>query len=101
MRGSWKIGSLAGVGIYLHWTFLLLLGWVLFSPLAAGQGLGVATLSVVLIISLFGCVVLHELGHVLGLEHITTSAADYDIMNTTLSTSTRLLPQSSLTSNWP
>src|SRR5262249_52305836 len=56
-RFSWKLGRLAGIDLYLHPTFLLLLlpvfGWV--------QSIE----SLVLVLSVFGCVVLHELGHAL------------------------------------
>jgi Zn-dependent protease len=53
---------LLGIPIYLHVTFLLLLGvFFLGSLLSAGVGAAVGTL--VLISSVFGLVVLHELGH--------------------------------------
>ena len=65
MSRSLKIGSVAGIGIFLHWTFgLLLLGvpalylWQGATPQAALVGTAV-------ILAVFGCVILHELGHAL------------------------------------
>ncbi len=65
MGGSWKIGRLAGIDIFVHWTFLLLIGGVFFSSLVGSQSAFSALGSVFFIVSLFGCVVLHELGHAL------------------------------------
>jgi Zn-dependent protease len=31
MKSSWKIGRIAGIDIHLHFTFLILLGWVALS----------------------------------------------------------------------
>ena len=28
MSWSWRIGRIAGIDVYVHWTFFLLLGWV-------------------------------------------------------------------------
>src|SRR5207248_6306340 len=50
-------------GIYVHWTFLLLPAWVLLNNL--GGGLPVAVYLLTFVTSVFGCVVLHELGHAL------------------------------------
>jgi Zn-dependent protease len=65
--GSWKIGKLFGIGIYLHWSFLLLPALVFLDPglesLAANLGGRFILLGLVL--AMFGCVVLHELGHAL------------------------------------
>ncbi len=65
MSWSWKLGRVAGIPIYVHWTFVILLVslmagyWVQSHELlAALEGGG-------FILSLFGCVVLHELGHAL------------------------------------
>ena len=61
---SWHLGRIAGIDIYLHGTFVLLLawlGWVYWrqgGPVAALHGL-------TLILLLFACVTLHELGHAL------------------------------------
>jgi Zn-dependent protease len=65
MKRSLKIGSVAGIGIFLHWTFGLLLAgvpvyylWQGATPQATLVGTGV-------VLAVFGCVVLHELGHAL------------------------------------
>jgi outer membrane protein TolC len=41
-RWAWRLGSLAGISIYLHATFVLLLAWVAVSHLSAGHGLVMA-----------------------------------------------------------
>jgi Zn-dependent protease len=58
MRLSWKMGRVAGIDLYLHATFLIVF---LFVPQVGSGGLG----SALLICSVFGCVLLHELGHAL------------------------------------
>jgi Zn-dependent protease len=56
MNFSWKLGRVAGIDLFLNPTFLLLLAWG-----AMESGLDGA----MLIAAVFGCVVLHELGHAL------------------------------------
>ncbi len=65
MKWSLKLGSVAGIGVYLHWTFVLLIGWIFLSHLGAGETAGQAFAGVGFILALFGCVVLHEFGHAL------------------------------------
>lgn len=64
-RWAWRVGSVAGIAIYLHATFVLLLAWIAMSHLSAGHGLAVAGQGLLLIASVFAIVVLHELGHAL------------------------------------
>ncbi len=66
MFGSWKLklGSLFGIGIYVHWTFLLLPLWAIFFSGAGDNPFGVG-FYLALLVGVFGCVVLHELGHAL------------------------------------
>lgn len=65
MKWSWKLGEVAGIGLYIHATFLILIGWVVLSHWMAQHSLAYALTGVAFILALFGCVVLHELGHAL------------------------------------
>lgn len=64
-RGSWKIARLAGIDIFVHWSFGLIFVWVLFQELAAGAGIVAASQLMLLVAALFVCVVMHEYGHAL------------------------------------
>ena len=65
MTWSLKIVRIAGINVYLHWTFLILLAWIFIASISAGQNAGEAFMGVVSVLALFACVVLHELGHAL------------------------------------
>jgi len=80
MRGSWKIGRLAGIDVFMHWTFLLLLGWIAFIYLAQGESLAAALTGVGFVIAIFGCVVLHELGHALTARRFGVPTRDITLL---------------------
>lgn len=65
MKRSLKIGSVAGIGIFLHWTFLLLVAAIFAYYYFQSQSLGAAASGIGLILAVFVCVILHELGHAL------------------------------------
>jgi Zn-dependent protease len=65
MLRSWKLGTAFGIGIYVHWTFLVLLALVIFSVPAGPNFLRSAFYLSGVLVAAFGCVVLHELGHAL------------------------------------
>src|SRR5919199_768340 len=65
MRWQWKLGTFAGIDVFIHATFLLLIGWVGYTYwLQHGTLLKVAE-GILFILALFLCVVLHEYGHAL------------------------------------
>lgn len=65
MRWSWKLAEISGIPIYVHATFVLLVAWFALAYwLEVGSLLHVVS-GVALLLSLFGCVLLHELGHAL------------------------------------
>ena len=63
MRWSWKIGKLAGINLYVHATFFLLILWVVMVHWLTGGTLHAVLSGVAFILVLFACVVLHEFGH--------------------------------------
>ncbi len=65
MKWSWRIARIAGIDLYVHVTFLILVGWVALSHYLARQSVADAFTGVAFIFSLFAIVVLHELGHAL------------------------------------
>jgi Zn-dependent protease/CBS domain-containing protein len=65
MKWSWKIARVAGIDVFIHATFLLLLGWIGISAYLTGRTLLSVLEGVGFIVALFACVVLHEFGHAL------------------------------------
>ncbi len=65
MKWSWKLGEFAGIGVYMHATFLLLLAWVGVTYWNVGQSIEAVLFGIGFILAIFFCVVLHEFGHAL------------------------------------
>lgn len=65
MKGSLDLGSVTGIKIRVHWTFLLLIPWIVFLELSRGGNTNSILWSLGFVMVLFACVVLHELGHAL------------------------------------
>jgi Zn-dependent protease len=63
MGRSLRIGTAFGIGLYVHWSFLVVPALVIFST--SSSGLETLLLVAGLAVALFGCVLLHELGHAL------------------------------------
>ncbi len=76
MKNAFKLGSFTGIGIYVHWTMSLLLGGLFVFYLYNGASVGAALAGLVLVGVLFGCVILHELGHALTARHFGISTLD-------------------------
>ena len=65
MHWSWKIGRLAGIDVYMHATFLLLVGFIVVASWVESHNAVRTLFGVFFVLVIFGCVVLHELGHAL------------------------------------
>ncbi len=77
-RWAWKIGRILGIDIYIHATFVLLLGWVAFSHIAGG--VGAMSRGLALVVAVFGIVVLHELGHALVAKRFGVRTRDITLL---------------------
>lgn len=64
-RAGWslKLGEVRGIRLYVHGTFLILLAWIGLSHVLHGHGAAAAVEGVLFTVTIFGIVVLHELGH--------------------------------------
>ncbi|HLP01526.1 MAG TPA: site-2 protease family protein [Opitutaceae bacterium] len=65
MKWSLKVGRLLGIDVYLHFTFLLLLGFLWLVTWRSTGRIEAAFGGVAFVVALFSCVLLHELGHAL------------------------------------
>src|SRR5262249_39980961 len=75
MTRSLKLGTAFGIGIYVHWTFLLLPAYLLLTTWRIFELPIIASL-LTLLFAIFGCVVLHELGHALMARYFGIGARD-------------------------
>ncbi|MBI5305547.1 MAG: site-2 protease family protein [Chloroflexi bacterium] len=80
MKWSWKLGRFAGIDVYMHATFLLLLGWVVVSHLIQDRSIAMAVNGVTFILALFACVVLHEYGHALTARRYGIATRDITLL---------------------
>lgn len=80
MKWSWKLGEVSGIGVYMHATFLLLIGWVAFTYWTQTRTFTGVAAGVGFILALFGCVLLHELGHALTAKKFGIKTRDITLL---------------------
>src|SRR5439155_24986549 len=64
-RWTWQLGRIAGIAIRVHVTLLLLLAWIGVSYVIQGARGGAVALGLLLVLSVFVVIVVHELAHAL------------------------------------
>src|SRR5678816_536835 len=65
MTWSWKLTRIAGIDVYLHATFVIVVAWIGLLHWNQSHSLAAVVEGVGFILALFACVVLHEFGHAL------------------------------------
>lgn len=78
MSTSLNLGRVFGVKIKVHWTFYMLFLWFIVEKLVQDINLNSVWLSVLSVLTIFICVILHEFGHYL---IISEFGADLDEVN--------------------
>lgn len=76
MKGTLRIPGVRGIRISIHWTFLLLIAWIVLLNVQEGTNLLRLTWSILFILAVFACVTLHELGHATVAERYGIRARD-------------------------
>jgi Zn-dependent protease len=80
MSWSIKIGRVFGIPIYLHWTFIILMVWLAVEQMMEGASAAQAIQGLAFPLSLFGCVVLHELGHAVAAQRYGVPTRDITLL---------------------
>lgn len=80
MRGAFKLGNLMGIGIYIHWTFAILIAFIIFSNYQSGHNAVQIVWAVLFILSIFATVFLHELGHALAAKRYDIKTKDITML---------------------
>lgn len=68
MKLSLYLGSYKNVKVFIHWTFSLLLLWIIISNVRQGMPALDILWIIIFVLALFACVVLHEFGHALAAQ---------------------------------
>ena len=80
MKWSWRIGSISGIDVYIHATFLLIVLWVVLSHWVQGSTLAGTLAGLVFTLAIFGCVLLHEFGHALAAKRYNIRTRDITLL---------------------
>jgi Zn-dependent protease/CBS domain-containing protein len=80
MRWSLKLGRILGIDVYIHITFLLLLGFIGLSYWMPDHSLMAAGQGMLFFIGLFACVLLHEYGHCLTARRYGIATRDITLL---------------------
>ena len=80
MKGSLFIAKISGIKIFIHWTFLFLIAWIMMDNFRNGNGMGQALYTIAFILAVFLCVTLHELGHALMAKRFHYATRDITLL---------------------
>ena len=80
MKWSFKLGRILGIDVYVHFTFLLLLGFVGLAHWLPGRSLEAALTGMLFFAGLFVCVLLHEYGHALAARKYGIATRDITLL---------------------
>lgn len=80
MKYSLPLGKVSGIKISVHWTFLILIGWIIIANIRSGSKPAEIAWSIGFVLAVFGCVILHELGHALAAKRYKINTLDITIL---------------------
>ena len=80
MKWSLRLVRVAGIDVFVHWTFVLLVFWIFTSHISQGESTAMAIEGVLFVLSIFGCVILHELGHALTARRYGITTRDITLL---------------------
>ncbi len=79
MNASLRIAKIFGIPVQVHWSFGLLLAWILYTGYSQGLGPRDTLFLGLFVMALFVCVILHEFGHALTARRYGVGTRDITI----------------------
>lgn len=80
LRGGIPLFRFRGILVFLHWTFLLLPGYIALTGVSEGSSWRVIASDIGQILIVFACVVLHEFGHALTAARFGVATRDITLL---------------------
>jgi len=80
MQGAWRIGRLFGVDTFVHWTFLIIPALAYAASMQSGGGAVWGVVAVLYVLTIFACVLFHELGHALMARRFGIATRDITLL---------------------
>lgn len=80
MKWSTKLGRFKGIDVYIHYTFWLIFLWVGAIYWVRYKNIGSVIEGVLLVMTVFGCVLLHEFGHALTAQKYGINTRDITLL---------------------
>jgi Zn-dependent protease len=80
MKYSLYLGRISGIKISVHWTFLILILWIVFANMRTGSDAKEIFWAIGFVLAIFACVILHELGHALMAQRFKIKTREISIL---------------------
>jgi Zn-dependent protease/predicted transcriptional regulator len=80
MNCSLNLGKYFGIKVSIHWTFLLLIGWIVWRESRRGSSTEEIIWVVLFVLTIFLCVTLHEFGHALTARRYKINTLDITLL---------------------
>ena len=80
MSGRLRIGTFAGIGLFVHWSFALIILYAATAAAAAGGGTTLIAYAVTQVLGMFFCVTLHEYGHAMAARRYGIGTVDITLL---------------------
>lgn len=80
MKGSLLIAKISGIKIRIHWTFMILIAWIIISEARRGSNAEEVLWTLGFIMAIFFTIILHELGHALTAKQFNFKTRDITLL---------------------
>lgn len=75
-----RLGTFFEIGLYVHWTFALLIAYVSYVTWASGASPIMVAFTITQLLTVFACVTLHEYGHALAARRYDVETHDITLL---------------------